>query len=199
MRTLVLLAVISMLAACSREHVPPDEPEFPLHTAVRESGVSQACGSIIPLEWAWSPPLPAIEGGKLVYKIFFFGRSGDPQKGFIFHHPEGDATIAADGRVTACSRRSGPVTLYPKWEVPDNVTQDDIDQKERDLYPQIADAAQLYASKRELTADEKKRIVKMADDFMFFVDKGQGPDYLALSPDFWTWVRKNGGRVPPAQ
>jgi hypothetical protein len=195
MKKEILLAAALLAGACSK---PAPEPEPPprLLRAQRDAGASQACGRIIPMHWSAGIPVPALDGGSLVYKMFFSGRDGDPEKGFVFHRAEGDATLAADGRVLACSRRAGSAGVLPKTAAPAGLTLDEIERRENALYPALEDAASLYAARRELTADEKKRAAGFAAAFAFFVDEGQGPDYRALSPDFWAWLEKNGGGAP---
>jgi hypothetical protein len=163
---------------------------------VRGAGASEPCSRLIPLHWSPSLPVPALDGGKTVYKMFFFGRDGDPRAGFVFHHAEGDATLSGDGRTLSCSRRPGQAGSLPKPEHPSGATLDQIDALESSLYPALKDAAALYASGRPLGPEEKKRLAAFAGDFAFFVEPGQGADYLALSPDFWAWVEKNGGAAP---
>lgn len=190
-----LLAALLLAAACSR---PAPEPPAasPLKSAQRAASASGPCGRLIPMHWSPSVPVPALEAGRLVYKMYFFGRDGDPSQGFVYHAAEGDATLAADGSVRACSRRGGAVRLLPQVPPPAGLALDEIDRREAALYPALQDAAALYAARRELTADEKKRVAGFAAAFAFFVDPGQGADYRALSPDFWSWVERNGGAGP---
>lgn len=194
MRKLFFLSLLAA-AACSKP-APPPAPMDPLLSAQRGASASEPCSRLIPGHWSPSLPVPALDGGRLVYKMFFYGRDGDPTKGFVFHRAEGDATLDADGRTVSCSRRTGDAGVLPKSEPPPGLTLDEIDRREGELYPALKDAAALYASGRLPGDAEKKRVAAFAAAFAFFVDKGQGADYLALSPDFWAWVEKNGGAAP---
>jgi len=193
MKKIVLAACFAALACSKRAAAPVASP---LQEAVRAASASSACGRLIPAEWSPSLPVPALDGGRPVYKMFFYGRDGGPAEGFVFHHAEGDATLAADGRVLSCSRRAGPVSRLPNFVPKPGVTMDDIDRRELELYPELQNAARLYAERREMTADEKKKVAAMAEAFEFFIEDGRGPDYRELSRDFWSWVERNGGRPP---
>lgn len=43
-----------------------------------------------------------MRGGKLQYRVFFYGYAQAPGKGLAFHAPQGEATFAPDGRVLEC-------------------------------------------------------------------------------------------------
>ena len=188
------LAVAVLSAACSKR--APAPVTAPLQSAARVASSSDACAKVIPSQFSPSLPVPALDGGKLVYKMFFYGRDGNPQSGFTFHHAEGDATLSADGDVIACSLRAGAVGSLPKYVPKAGLTMDEFSRREQELYPRIADAGALYAKGGELTGDAKKGVAAMADAFAFFVEDGRGPDYRAASPAFWDWVEKNGGKGP---
>lgn len=192
----ILLAVAVAAAACSRKAPPPPPAKTPLQSAVQSAGASEACARAIPMHWSPSLPVPALDGGRLVYKMFFFGRDGDPQAGFSFHRAEGDATLDPSGKVLSCSARAAPGAALPKFAPKPGVTLDDYDRRELELYPRLQDAAALYARGGELTPDEKKRVAALADAFSFFVEDGRAPDYRAASPGFWAWVERNGGKAP---
>ena len=194
----ILLAIVLAAAGCSKR-APAPPPESPLKAAARLAGSSAACSRVIPSQWSPSLPVPALDGGRLVYRMFFYGRDGNPTSGFFFHHAEGDATLAADGRVLACSVRGGRAALLPKFAPKPGVTLDEIMRRQGELYPQLEDAAKLYSLQRPPTPDESARVAATAAAFAFFVEDGRGPDYRTLSPDFWAWVEKNGGQPPAAR
>ena len=190
-----LLAAAVLCAACSKP-APAPAPVPLLLAAERAASASEACGKVIPAEWSPSTLVPARDGGKLVFKMFFFGRDGVPATGFFFHRAEGDATLAPDGRVLSCARRPGEAGRLPKFVPKPGVTLEDLERREAALYPALASVAALYAAGKPLAPDQKKAVSAFAADFAFFVEPGQGPDYRALSPDFWTWVESNGGAAP---
>lgn len=193
-----LFAAALALAACSKP-APAPAPESPLRAAQRSAAASEACSKAIPAEWSPSVPVPALDSGRLTYRLFFYGRDGLPPNNFIYHHAEGDAALDAAGRVTSCFRRAGAAAALPKSSPPVGLTMDELDRREAALYPALEDAAQLYASGREPSAEEKKRLASFASAFAFFVEPGQGPDYRALSPGFWAFIEKNGGAAPAAK
>ena len=195
----ILLAAVVAAAACSKKAPPPPPEKTALQSAVQSASAAETCARVIPMHWSPSLPVPALDDGRLVYKMFFYGRDGDPQAGFTFHHAEGDATLDAGGKVLACATRAGGGGSLPKFQPKPGVTLDDIERRELELYPQLQEAAQLFAQGRELTADEKKRVAATAEAFEFFVEDGRGPDYRAASPAFWAWVEKNGGKAPAAK
>jgi hypothetical protein len=151
---------------------------------------------VIPEQWSYSWPVPVVERGRRSYRIFFYGRDGDPRKGFVFHRAEGDALLSSDGRVLDCRRRGSAPTPIPPDHRHVGVSADDILAREARLFSLAEDVGGLFASGRALTSDERRRVSDFSAAFLDFADPGQAADYRALSPGFWSWVEKNGAAAP---
>ncbi len=186
--------VLAALAACSR--APREQEPAPLQSAVEGASSSAACGRVIPLEWSYSWPVPALDAGHLRYRIFFYGRDGDPQRGFVFHSPEGRADLDVDGRVLDCRRLDAPVKTLPAASSVGAATMDEESALERRLFRRAAEVGTLYMSGRAPDAAGRAAIVDYCGLMRRLADPGHAADYLALSPGFWAWAKASGGTDP---
>jgi hypothetical protein len=191
--TLLLLAAA---AACGRKEPAPAPAPSALEQAVRRISAQGACATLIPLEWSPSWPVPSKRGGTPRYRLFFFGRDGNPQKGFTFHAPQGEADFTTDGRVLDCRRLPGEPVAIPHDARFDAMTLDDILARSTRLYADTEAIAALYASGRDIGETGRARVAAFARDFSSLADPAHAAAYRGLDPDFWAWVEKNGGSAP---
>ena len=191
------LAALLAAGACSKPAPKPPEPaaKSRLQEIVESLNTTPPCSSAIPFEWSPSWPVPVMNGGKLEYRAFFFGREGKLATGFRFHRAEGDVVFAPKGRIGECRRRTQPGAAIP----PDRRTPSDAAEKSRKLYALSEEIAALYASGRALPDAERAKVRAFASAFNELTDPGQAEDYRALSPAFWGWLEKNGGSFPAAR
>lgn len=195
-RARLVLFALASAAACGPKEPAPAPPPSALEQAVRRVSAQGACATLIPQEWSPSRPVPSKRGGALRYRIFFFGREGDPAKGFLFHAPQGEADFAPDGRVLDCRRLPGePVALPPDKRF-DSMTLDEIDARSARLHADTEAVAALYASGREIGDTGRARVAAFSRDFSALADPAHAAAYRGLDPDFWAWVEKNGGAAP---
>jgi hypothetical protein len=195
MRVLPLLAAL-IWAACSRK--PAEAPEPALQRFVSVVAAEEPCARAIPSQWSRSWPVPVAHGGRLSYRVFFFGRDGDARQGFRFHQDEGGAEFTPDGRVVSCSKRAAsgaPFSAAPGG-TPEQFAATLA--KERALYAATERVAALFAAGQPLTEEDKKRVAEFAAAFAERAEPRHAAAYRALNPDFWKWVEANGGRSPGA-
>ncbi|PIR16454.1 MAG: hypothetical protein COV48_09760 [Elusimicrobia bacterium CG11_big_fil_rev_8_21_14_0_20_64_6] len=140
--------------------------------------------------------MPSLQGGALRYRIFFFGRDGDPAKGFTFHTPEGEAAFTPDGRVLECRRLSGKPLPIPHDGRFNAMTLDEITARSTKLHADTEDIAALYASARDIGETGRAQVAAYGRDFAALADPAHAAAYRGLAPDFWSWVEKNGGASP---
>ena len=190
---LAAAALLAAAAACSRPAPAPRKTA--LQGIVEGIAAEPPCDRQIPLEWSSSWPVPSLQDGRLVYRVFFFGRDGRPPR-FVFHDAEGDAAFTPDGRVLSCARRAKPGAPLPYDGRFAGESLDEIDARAARLYAAVEDAAALYAAGRPLDAAQKARVAAFSRDFAGLADPAQAASYRALSPGFWSWVEANGGRAP---
>lgn len=193
-RALFLLAAAA--AACGKKEAPPAPAPSALEQAARVISAQGACATLIPQEWSPSWPVPSKRGGALRYRLFFFGREGDPAKGFIFHAPQGEAAFTSDGRVLECRRLEGEPVAIPRDPRFDALTLDEIMARSSRLYADTESVAALYASGRDIGETGRAKVAAFARDFAFLADPAHASAYRGLDPDFWAWVEKNGGSAP---
>jgi hypothetical protein len=178
-----------LLAACT-----PQKPASSSRLAdlTRRLPAMAPCDKIIPQEWSTSWPIPVRDKGQLHYRVFFFGRDGNPTKGFIFHEPEGFARFSLSGDVFECRRIDATSRALPVDGWNPEGTLDQIVERSRRLHAATEEAAGFFDSGRTLTSEEKRRVADFKSLFASLVRPGHAASYRALSPEFWTWVGKNG-------
>ena len=192
------LAVVLLAAACARQE-PAPAPASRLEELVRQLPALPPCDKVIPQEWSSSWPVPVKEKGSLRYRVFFFGRDGDPGKGFVFHEPQGLALFTPSGEVRECRKTGGaPRALTQDGWQPAG-TLDEIVERSRLLYAAAEQAARLFESGKPLSAADKKSVAEFASAFASLSRPGHAAAYRALSPEFWAWIEANGGRAPAAK
>lgn len=190
------LVLLLSACACGRKEPPPAPPVSALEAAVRAVSAEGACGTQIPVHWSTSLPVPSMRGGKLHYRVFFFGRDGSPEKGFIFHSPEGEASFTPDGRVLKCGQLPGSAAQIPRDLRFEALTLEEIVARSSRLHADIEAVAAYYAAGRDIGESGRARVAAFARDFAGLANPGHAAAYRALDPDFWAWVEKNGGVAP---
>jgi hypothetical protein len=195
-RCRLLLLAAAVTAACGKKEPAPAPAPSALEQAVRIISAQGACATQIPMEWSPSWPVPSKRGGPLHYRIFFFGREGDPAKGFVFHAPQGEAAFTTDGRVLECRRLEGPPRAIPHDPRFDALTLEEIDARSMKFHADTEAVAALYASGRDPGDTGRARIAAYARDFAGLADPAHAAAYRALDPGFWAWVEANGGAAP---
>lgn len=179
------------LAACSRQ--APAPPMTRLEALIGEFPASPACSREIPIEWSTSWPVPALEGKRLIYRVFFFRREGTLASGFRFLGPEGTGAFTPDGQVVECRRRpsstplaSAPLRSNAPGELARTVARAGL------LYAATEDVARLYAAGRPPSSDEKTRVAAYGTLLQELAVSEHAAAYRALSPAFWEWMDANG-------
>lgn len=191
------LALMLLASACSK---PPEEPKdvrSKFEFMVQGIGWEEPCSRIIPAEWGPSMPVPAVRDGKLTYRVFFYGWSGSPSAGIRINDAQGDAEFSPEGKVLSCTRRTGPKRDFPDDAAP--ATEGKArPHRVSELYPSIEEMGRLFARGAPVLDQNRARLAAFSTEFAELAFPGHAAAYRALSPDFWTWVEKNGG-VPPAK
>ncbi|MBI2385594.1 MAG: hypothetical protein HYV14_06235 [Elusimicrobia bacterium] len=196
MKIRALGLLLAALCACGRKAAESEAKPSALESAVRMLAAAPPCSSRIPQEWSPSRPVPTLAGGSLRYRIFFFGREGDPTKGFTFHAPQGEAAFTPAGRVLDCRRLAGPPRTIARDARFDSTPLADILARSSELYSRTEAVAALFASGRDPGGEGRAKIAAFCRDFAGLADPSHAAAYRALAPDFWSWVEKNGGSAP---
>lgn len=191
-----LLLLAAAAVACGQKEAAPPPAASALELAARMISARGDCATLIPQEWSSSLPVPSLQGGALRYRVFFFGREGDPAKGFTFHTAEGEAAFTPDGRVLECRRLSGKPLPIPHDGRFDALTLDEITARSTKLHADTEAVAALYASARDIGEAGRARVAAYSRDFAALTDPAHAAAYRGLAPDFWSWVEKNGGASP---
>ncbi len=192
------LAAVLLAAACARRE-PAPAPVSRLEEVVRRLQALPPCDKTIPREWSSSWPVPVKDRGRLRYRVFFFGRDGDPSKGFVFHEPEGRALFTPSGEVQECRREGATARALTQDAWQPAGTLDEIVERSRLLYAAAEQAARLFDSNKPLSAEDKKMLADFSAAFASLSRPGHAAAYRALSPEFWAWIETNGGRAPAAK
>jgi len=198
MKKILFLSLLAV-TSCSNPPAPPPAPKSALEKTVAGLLSAPPCSAAIPHHWSWSWPIPVKERGAFAYKLFFYGRDGRPPA-FVYHQPEGDAVFRPDGTIVSCAQRAQHGGSAPSANARyAGMTLEQIVERQRLTYFAIEDVAGLYAAGKPLNAEQKGRVAAFSEEFAFLTLPGHAPAYRALSPDFWSWVQKNGGAAPAAK
>lgn len=184
-------AVLLVMSSCGRGTGEVEQGAF--EKAVMSASAAPACARVIPVHWSPSWPVPALENGKLVYWMFFFGRDGSPGTGFEFHRPEADAVLSAEGNVLACRARAEKAAALPAVK-PERGGAAELEaraRRERAQYARIERVASLYAAKTPLAPGDRAAVEEFASEFKSLSVSGHADAYRALSPDFWDWIDRS--------
>lgn len=195
-RRAAVFAVFLAAAACGKKAPPPPLPVSALEHATRLLSAQGACATVIPLQWAPSFPVPSLRGGKLHYRVFFYGYRRVPGKELVFHAPQGEAAFTPDGGVLACRAYPGETVVIPHDARFKALTLQEIIARSSQLHSDIETVAAYYAAGRDIGETGRARVAAFARDFAGLADPAHAAAYRALDPDFWAWVEKNGGSAP---
>ena len=191
MRIVVLLF---LAAACSkpvpRLAVQPD----PLEAAVRGLPADPKCERQIPMEWSASLPVPESGAQRGLYRVFFSGRGGGPRSGFQAMTPGGSATFSPDGRASTCRRDpAAPAVIPGSSLLLTGMTLEEIVARSHELSAATRDVSRLYWSTRAPTEAQTARVAEFSRLFRLLANPAYAAAYRDLNPEFWSWVKKNGG------
>lgn len=184
-----------LVAACSK---PPEYRELrsKFQLMSMDIGFQAPCSKIIPMEWSPEYPVPVLVNGILHYRVFFRGWEGRPDTGLKTRDAEGDALFSPDGKVLECSQRNKRGDVIPGESKLPTATREEFDARQRALYDSIEEMGRLYAKGLPVLDADRERVRKFAFEFRLLSNPGHAASHRALSPDFWTWVEKNGGAPP---
>lgn len=194
-RPWLILPLAAVCACQSSTPEPPKEERSAFQILSEGIGFDAPCSSRIPKEWAASLPLPVLKEGRLLYRVFFSGWHGRPDSGLFLHDAEGDALFTGDGKVLECRQRGTPGKVFV--DEPSPIKDRSVyDARLRALYIAIEAMGGLFVASRALSADEKRAVASFAEEFSALSSRGHAASYRALSPEFWAWVKQNGGKAP---
>lgn len=192
MKRAAALALAGMLLAACGKSRPKPQAEAPLKDLTERLTNRPPCSTTIPGEWSPSLPVPALQDGKLIYKVFFSGWEGNPKRGITYHTAEGDASFAPDGTILACARRAGAPKTFPA-RPKTGLSDEQWEQAQNDVYVQTEAIASLYAAGKADPAEAAKYSAAFAAVAQL---PEEAADYRALSPEFWSWLEAHGGSGP---
>ena len=196
MRTPFALALLTLsLWACSKPPEEYTEARSPFQLMAERIGQEPPCSRAIPGEWSPSLPVPVLDGGRLGYRVFFYGWSGSPTTKIVVYDAQGDARFTPDGKVLECAQRPGEKKPLPEQPMPAK-TQQELDARVAALYGSIEEMGRLFARGLPVALADRVRLEAFSREFKALAGPGHAASYRALSPAFWAWVEANGGAAP---
>lgn len=183
------------LWACSKPVEEYKETRSPFQLMAERIGHEPPCSRLIPGEWSPSLPVPSLRDGRLVYRVFFHGWSGRPGTKITIYDAQGDAVFTPEGKVLECSERPGEKKPLPEEPMAAK-TQAEHDARVSALYGSVEEMGRLYAKGMPVLERERLRVAAFSREFAVLSGPGHAASYRALSPDFWSWVERNGGAAP---
>lgn len=193
MKAALAVAVAALFCACSRAPEPQPPKKSPFRSFAQHLNFEPGCDRIIPLEWSASIPVPVLVDGKPAFKVFFAGWEGHPKEpgGLKQHRAQGDAVFTAAGKIVSCEHWKGD-HARPFGEVArPGMTEAQWEERMARAYDLSEKAAAAFAAGKPDPAGPAFAAA-LAD----VMDPHVAEDYRALSPEFWAWVEKSGGKAP---
>jgi hypothetical protein len=183
------------LWACNKAPEEYKESRSPFQLMAERIGQEPPCSRAIPGEWSPSMPVPVLDGGRLAYRVFFYGWSGSPTTKIVVYDAQGDARFTPEGKVLECAQRPGERKPLPEQPMPSK-TQKELDARVSALYGSIEEMGRLYARGMPVAAADRARLAGFSREFTALAGPGHAASYRSLSPAFWAWVQTNGGAAP---
>jgi len=193
----VLLAAIAAFGACKGASDWMRELDAdPLFSRAAVLSKTDACATLVPVEFGRSIPIPRPDGG---FEVFFYPTAVSA-KGAALLPPNvlGQFKLDAQGaerciRLPGSSRESlGPVLASP-------MTLKSYYRAQVRLYRTLGKAAELYGRRAEPGLADRLALREFVSVFSRLAEPGLLPYYYKANPDFWEWLRKRGGAsITPA-
>jgi hypothetical protein len=191
-RAAVLLALAAALCACgdgASEWIGKLQAE-PLYKRAETLRSSPACAAV-PVEFGRTLPVPRRASG---FSALFYPLQIAPSKSEALT-PQYRVDFEADAaaRPDRCAKigSGAPASLGPA--VPPGVSNKEYYRAAARVYAALPRVAELYRGGAAAPAD-RDALAGFYDAFSEIAEPGLGPNYYALNPDFWEWLRKAGGR-----
>ena len=166
----------------------------PLHRRAEQVRGGASCSAMVPLEFGSGFPVPARGGG---YELFFYPlkTSSDASEAAT---PIARAHFTMSGAPSSdlCVRVKGlPSPAGPALRR--GLSQAEYYRDAAGVYEGLRKASELYAKGAAAGPADRAALAALARDFRAVAEPGLLPDYYRANPDFWEWLRREGGDSIP--
>lgn len=186
------LLAAAALAACAKTDWSAKLQADPLLQRADALRASATCGALVPMEFGWTIPVPARDGG---YKVLFYPLSSSPGRSEAFS-PVVEGVLPPAGEGT-CAKIAGAKPESRGPAVPPALAGAEYDRRQAAVYGALEAVAGAYRRGGASSPDEKKVLAEFAESFASVAEPGLLPDYYRANPDFWEWLRREAGRSIP--
>lgn len=193
---LLALASVAALAACkgSVDWVAKLQAD-PLYQRAEKLRDAPSCSKTVPMEFGRSfpVPLPGLDGK---FQVLYYPTVTSPGKSEVMSPRFAGTFTRGDAAADACSALPAelgrPSSHGPA--VPAGVSMKEYYRAEATLFASLDKASALYAKGGAPSAEDKKALGDFMEAFTTLAEPGLKADYYRVNPDFWEWLRREGGR-----
>jgi hypothetical protein len=192
-----LLLGLALAAACRGTDYWVDKVQAdPLYRRAEALRRAPACAALVPMEFGRTFPVPARGAGES-FTVLFYPLDAEPGRAAVLTPVFTGRFARAAGGPDDCARlpAAGPERdLGPA--VPAGLSVTAYYRAEARLFSALDRAATLYFS-GPAAAGDKAALADFANAFETLAEPGLLADYYRENPDFWEWLRREGGRSIP--
>jgi hypothetical protein len=196
-RGVILTLLLS--AACEGSGVWIDRLQAdPLYRRASDLRKSPACAALVPMEYGRTIPVPVRDNGRDLFRVLYYPTVKAPHESMVIS-PAFEGRFSADdadvGNCPALAAAEFPTKLGPA--VPPGMSMTRLTRTEVALFESLERVAALYFKGDPAQAKDKQALADFLDAFQTISEPGLTGYYYRLNPDFWEWLRREGGRSIP--
>ena len=194
-RTAALAAAAGLCAACKgADYWSGRLRSDPLYQRAEKVRSSPSCSKIVPMEFGRTFPVPV--AGKQ-FMVLFYPLFVSPGKSEAMT-PAFSARFARDASgADACAPLIAPHARSLGSAVPAGLSMKAYYKADASLFASLDKTAALYFAGGSPAPADKAALGEFVDAFTTIAEPGLLPDYYAVNPDFWEWLRQEAGRSIP--
>ncbi|MCX5796374.1 MAG: hypothetical protein NTY77_12855 [Elusimicrobia bacterium] len=193
-----LLALAACLAACKgSDYWAGRLAANRLHQRAKEVRQCVDCLKSVPIEFGETYPVPMLDGKQGHFQVLYFPVKFSPSTctmaspvfagEFVLDEPAADRCVSLD-----------TTTVEPLGRcMPPGLSMTKLARAEARLFESLDPAAALYFKGAPVGPQERKLLSGYVEAIQTLVTPAMLPYYYRQNPDFWEWLRKEGGRSIP--
>jgi hypothetical protein len=197
-RTLLLLAAAALAACEGSSYWSGRLRANTLYQRTNALKISGPCAALVPLEYEYTFPVP-LDPSEKTLEVLFYAQTPEryapryeivtPQYAAVFNLD----TTSEDRCFALHPERLdelGPATPPPYFKTA-------YARRTFQTYDSLQKTCALYFGRQALEPKDRKILGEFADSFQKVAEPVLLPRYYRINPDFWEWLRREGGRSIP--
>jgi len=156
------------------------------------------CVKSVPIEFGETYPVPVRDGSGGHFQVLYFPAKFTPSS-CTMASPVYAGEFSLDAPAANKCSSLNPKEIEPLGScMPPGLSMTKVNRTETQLYESLEPAAALYFKGTPVGPQDRKLLGDYVDAMATLVVPGMLPYYYRQNPDFWEWLRKEGGRSIPA-